>query len=707
MTESRSSIFFNAQHAPIGAFSSFTLGAKGACGGLGMEIGGPANEDVFIGVESASEPGAYHALPFFGGALPVDDTREFDVESLSQVSVQSCIQSIPDSQICRKLEAGIDTWTAGDLEFRIISPVRSVPDPAWASPEALRAALVPAVLAELTIDNRQGARARKAFFGYAGSNRRNAMQAWKRSGMVGVSQGPIAIASKDPSVYSGAGFQPEAVLEPRSEANLRFLLGRVGLLVAAVPAGERKTFRFAVSFFREGNVTSGRPSRYLYQRLFSNADGVLEYALGHGDSLIAEAETFDCRLAALSEERRLMLAQAIRSYYGSTQCLELADGSPAWIVNEGEYRMMNTLDLMIDQSFFELEMNPWTVRNQLDLHQEWGLYRDDFGIAFTHDLGVANTFSDAGRSAYELAGLKGCFSYMSCEELVNWTLAACLYGLRTRDQAWLSSKADLLEECLQSISYRDNLDPRQRDGVMAFDSARCEGGSEITTYDSLDASLGLARGNLYLAVKTWAAYVLLGRTLGDLGRVRSSAQAVEQAERCARTVANSARSGGILPAVLGADVQAKIIPAIEGLAFVMVAGLPECLSKPGTYGGLISALARHFQAVMASGECRFSDGGWRLSSTSRNSWLSKIYLCQFVAERLFRDEPDAKADRAHLGWLMRKENAYFAWSDQMLEGVAVGSRYYPRGVTGFLWLLDDLPEWKDEPLSATPAEVLL
>jgi len=32
-----------------------------------------------------------------------------------------------------------------------------------------------------------------------------------------------------------------------------------------------------------------------------------------------------------------------------------------------------------------------------------------------------------------------------------------------------------------------------------------------------------------------------------------------------------------------------------------------------------------------------------------------------------------------------EENAYFAWSDQMLQGKAVGSRYYPRGVTSILW----------------------
>ena len=40
-------IFFNTQHSPIGSFASFTLGAKGAVGGLGLELGKPADQNVF------------------------------------------------------------------------------------------------------------------------------------------------------------------------------------------------------------------------------------------------------------------------------------------------------------------------------------------------------------------------------------------------------------------------------------------------------------------------------------------------------------------------------------------------------------------------------------------------------------------------------------------------------------------------------------
>jgi hypothetical protein len=45
-------IFFNAHHSPMGAFASFTLGYKGASGGLGLELASPANQNIYIGLEA-------------------------------------------------------------------------------------------------------------------------------------------------------------------------------------------------------------------------------------------------------------------------------------------------------------------------------------------------------------------------------------------------------------------------------------------------------------------------------------------------------------------------------------------------------------------------------------------------------------------------------------------------------------------------------
>ncbi len=681
--------FSNAHHSPVGAFATLTLGHKAAKGGLGLELAGPADEAIYVGLEEP-EGGRYRALPFFEGGEE-DRAEEFDVEHLSDFSRPAATVPFADAEIARTMGAGVDEWRAGDLTFRLVSPVRSVPDPESADPAALRDAVCPAILAELTVDNRSGTRPRRAFFGYRGSDRAVGMRTLGEDGLVGVAQGLVTgIATLDEGVYAGLAFAPERILEPDADANLAFLVGNLGLLVGTVAPGEVRTFRFAVGFFREGTATTGIKTRYLYRRFFEDLEGVLRHALARFDDSLREARAFDEALASrLSPERAWMAAHAIRSYLGSTQLLEREDGSPLWVVNEGEYRMMNTFDLTVDQAFFELALNPWTVRNVLDLYVERYAYEDGArrwgsdeihpgGLAFTHDMGVGNVFSRTGYSGYEQSHLRGCFSYMSAEELMNWVLTAGLYEGHTRDLAWAVAQRGTFLAALSSLVNRDDPEVARRNGVVGLDGARCAGGAEITTYDSLDASLGQARNNLYLAVKGWASYVLLESVLRRLGEEEAAEEARAQAARAVETIVGAADSDGLLPAVIGEGVEARIIPAIEALVYPFVLGLPIDARLQAT-------LARHFEAVLKPGVCLFEDGGWKLSSTSRNSWLSKIYLCQFVAERVLGHAPDAAADRAHVGWLADGENGYFAWSDQMLAGKAVGSRYYPRGVTSILW----------------------
>ena len=80
-----------------------------------------------------------------------------------------------------------------------------------------------------------------------------------------------------------------------------------------------------------------------------------------------------------------------------------------------------------------------------------------------------------------------------------------------------------------------------------------------------------------------------------------------------------------------------------------------------------------------------------MSSTSINTWMSKIAIAQHVARRLFPEclhEAAARADAVHARWQRTPGCGAFAFTDQVHSdtGVARGSRYYPRGVTAILWL---------------------
>ncbi len=695
---------FNAHHSPVGAFATFTLGFPGPKGGLGLELGGPADENIFIGVETA-DGGTFEALPFF--ATSADAAKRYDVSG-DEAPRQGLVRAFAPERISREFGAACDTWRAGDMTFAIYSPIKPVPDPRRAAGAAMKAALVPAVYAELTVDNTKGRRARKAFFGREGGDvRYNTRRLDDVSGgkFSGVGQGPVtAIVSDSPGVYSGCGFTMDKILNPGIPENLAFGLGGVGGLMAEVRAGKKKTFRFAICFHRDGNVTSGMASHYYYTRYFSSIEDVARYALAHWAEQKQLALDADRKIAraGLNPARHFQLCHAVRSYFGATEFLE-AEGEPFWVVNEGEYRMLNTFDLTVDHLFFELSQNPWAVRNQLDWFVKRYSYTDKVrlpgdpteypgGISFTHDMGIGNCVSRPGYSSYEQFGLSGCFSHMTHEQLVNWVCCAVSYVRTTGDKAWMKANLRVFRACLSSLIRRDHPDPGKRDGVMSADSSRCMGGAEITTYDSLDASLGQARNNLYLAVKTWAAYLGLRSVLAENNEPRLAGQAGKQAALCAQTIVSAMRPDeGFIPAVMGEGNESRIIPAVEGLAFPVVWGMADAVSKNGEFGAFVSAIERHLKTVLVTGVCKFADGGWKLSSTNNNSWLSKIYLCQFVARAVFGLEPDETADEAHRRWLLDPRNAYFAWSDQMVAGEAKGSKYYPRGVTSWLWLNTYLP----------------
>jgi hypothetical protein len=225
-----------------------------------------------------------------------------------------------------------------------------------------------------------------------------------------------------------------------------------------------------------------------------------------------------------------------------------------------------------------------------------------------------------------------------------------------------------------------------RDGVMDLDSCKTGAGSEITTYDNVDKALGQARRSSYIAVKCWAAYLSLEKMFDALALKSPSRESADQAALCARTILKYKRPDGTIPATLEAGNAALTLSVVEGLIYPYIMGMFD--DKSGfinKYSDFVAALKVHFQTALKSG-CKFGDGSWKMSKTSDNSWLSKTFLFQFIAEKIFGIDPDHKADNLHASWLLDPENAPFAFSDQMMAGKVCGSKYYPRGVTSVLWV---------------------
>lgn len=694
----------------MGAFMSFTCGNFNTRGGVGLQIGRPGNQDIYIGFKDGDRKSesVLQCLPFYQGEIR-DAASSFLVEAgPEEQNRKSNVQPIPAGQIKRYFGWGTDRWEAGPLGFAIHTPFGAIPDPQSSTPRQLRDALLPAVTARLTFDNRQGFGVKTAFFALhfhdpgtrplemgAAARLRLGFAHRRDFGIAGElrESGGSAVPAEKPFL-----FQQWTVDGGLRDINpVHMLCSAVGIGFE-VPAGKSYELVLAIGSYLDQVVTTGLEGKYLYGRHYGGLGEVLTEALNRADDLRSAAEARDAELlgSGLSDDQQFLIAHATRSYYGSTQLLDV-NGEPFFIVNEGEYCMMNTLDLSIDHVFWELKQNPWVVKNLLDNFVRHYSYIDEVksgrgadarlqpgGISFAHDMGAHNNFSPPGNSSYELKNLTGCFSFMTAEQLCNWSLLAATYVLKTGDLTWARLNQHVLDACVSSLVNRSD-----DSGYIQRDSSRCEGGSEITTYDSLDKSLAQTRNNVYMAVKCWASYLGLALVLERLN-IPTAKIARAQLKAIEQDLYRRAGADGVFPAVFEEDnagYHSRILPACEGFIYPLMWGVHE--TSP-----LSEALKKHTRALLADSQRRnlFPDGGIKLSSTSNNSWMSKICIFIHVARRAFGLEAEAPvkqifahADAAHVKW-QTDGSSFWACCDQIVSGKAQGSRYYPRIITSALWL---------------------
>lgn len=692
---------FYSLHGIWGASSCLALGRIGKGGGMVVGDVQPPVRALCAGYRAGGDQPVF--LPFIpnvkvglgADAYTADDVAAALPAGARRPQTFSCFGK---DDIVRSMTMSGEEWRAGRMTLTVTSFFGAVPDPSRTKHAELRRKMCPAIYARIAFDNSGAKEPLVGAFGMQGI-RRPISDATGGALLGFANQGEWGFAT-----LPGDGVDEvmdwmvlSAVFDEKPRA-LRHLAAE-GCLRFRVPAGEKREYVIALGSYRDGAVTSGLRTRLFQSTLFRDLEDVLSVALARSAEALADARALDDELdaAPLSDERKFLVAHAAHSYLASTELLVDEAGTPIFVVNEGEYQMMNTLDLTVDQAFHELYYSPWTVGRELDFFLSQSSYRDEFGLAFSHDQGVADCFTPQGTSSYEMPGLTGCFSYMSYEETLNWILTACLYVRNAKDLSWFARNQAAFVDAVKSILARDG----NGDGIMDRDSGRCKGGSEITTYDSLDASLGQARNNLYVAVKAWSALVCAASILEgaidsglkdgsgaqDFRSVADSAR--EGASRIAGTVVSKAHEPeGYIPAVFEGGNDSRIIPVVEALVYPFFCGAAEAVSFSGPYAPLVKALRRHLEAVLVSGVCLDPvSGGWKLSSTSRNTWPSKIFISQFVAENILgiRDERTAR-DAAHVKWQCNA-SADWAATDQVdsASGKDLGSRLYPRLVSSILW----------------------
>ena len=189
--------------------------------------------------------------------------------------------------------------------------------------------------------------------------------------------------------------------------------------------------------------------------------------------------------------------------------------------------------------------------------------------------------------------------------------------------------------------------------------------------------------------KCWASYLALEQLLGQLDEVEAAASSRAAAVRCANSLeAAYDESLGFIPAVLENNNQSAIIPAAEALVYPWQMGLKDAVDEEGPFGGYIRMLKRHLRNILNPEMCLYEDGGWKLSSSADNSWMSKISISQFVVREILGMSYEGRSERMRRMYLGRSRAQSFmpVPISLVLVSLLVASTIHELSLTSYGWI---------------------
>jgi len=693
--------FFNSDHSPVGAHASLVYGME-ASGGLTMldvrrARGRPlmVQDGILVAVKDGLSAKA-QVMPF-----------------CPKIANRSLAEFAEKSNVRRVLRACTDAWEMGyGVSWTHFTPYWALEDIDNASQAEVARFLLPATWMTFEIDNRNGTAVKSFLFSLLDPSP-SARRTWgSHHGFVLSKQ--VAMAPRAGEINTLETTHAVAVsknignLLSVDEVRQKFGIDGAGTAIEVnVPRGERREFTIVLAHYNDQPLLNVGEAKLYLTKFYPSVDSVVETAIRSYPAAKRRSDGYEAEVKSwgLNDYRQFLYGHALASYMFNTRLFLQNDGQYLWSIIEGEYDYINTFDLVVDQVFLELAMHPWTVRNELDLYATKFHYTDkirnpeieaptvyDGGLAFNHDMGGGFDYKTPEQAALP-------YPLMSQEELQNWIISAGLYWKKTNHTAWVRGKQSVLEQCLASMLIRDDVDPAKRDGITTYTTIatappKAAKGGEITTYDSLDLSLKVPQNSSYIATKSFASYLAREAMFELLGDTSRAAISKALAGLVAKTVsAHFDRSTKSFPARLNREFDARVIPTVEGLAYPYCMGLRDAVSPNGPYGEFIKLMRTHMDSILRPGICIDSaSGAWKMSSSTLNTWESKIYLTQFVTEKvlgLSDERTRGEVDGVHYA-IQVLGNPVTAWTDQILSDIGFtrgGSRHYPRGVTAFLWSL--------------------
>lgn len=261
------------------------------------------------------------------------------------------------------------------------------------------------------------------------------------------------------------------------------------------------------------------PFRYATQ--FNSLDAVAAWARANPTALFDNAATVDTFLLDndLSASTNSLLAYTLHSWMINTWWARQGD-EDFFGVWEGLCYMVSTLDVEFTQAPFYLTMWPELLAIELD---QWTHYtkpgtatlgpRGEHTAFFSHDMGAHAT---ANGQVYS--------HDMEVEETANWLIMACAHWRRTGNAAILLKHAAAIPTYMAFLERCDTTGNGVPDVGVA------------NTIDDASPAIQFGCEQVYLAVKTLAAFVAGAAILRELAQPTQADHYAARAQQIARVV---------------------------------------------------------------------------------------------------------------------------------------------------------------------------
>jgi hypothetical protein len=438
----------------------------------------------------------------------------------------------------------------------------------------------------------------------------------------------------------------------------------------------------------------GKKHPFLYASRFASLDAVADWARSNGEEIFANAEKVDAIVGAnnLAASINNLMAQTLHSWLMNTWWVD-RDGRDWFSVWEGSCGFHSTVDVEFTQSPFYLAVWPELLGIELDYWPEFSKP----GTLALGERGEGTEFMSHDCGAMAAANGQDYPHEMEVEETTNYLIMLFAHWRRTGDFTIARKWADKIGKYLLFLERCDTKGKGVPDVGVA------------NTIDDGAPALQYGREQVYLAVKTLAAFQCGAAILDELGEKSRAAHFREKAEFIRGRVESEGWKDdhyicllnidgrGLKNPWTGKDLGMEVVPGWDGHHIYTANGLAP-LDMVGFVSGLDDSrlatdLAKAAEACLCEYGCSHSDyvaeeyalGGLQdgmAGVSAKPGWISMNMLRDIAA--FYRGLDFRHLSERYWNWQLTTNSQSPALFFETFGGNNL--HFYPRGIAiwGFL-----------------------